>query len=176
MPRYREGYKDSFSVQEEQRVRLHPDTCPTKGHGIKTLGHEGSGSPLCSLCSPQLWEEAPCLAWACGLSGTLLSTGTLRGPLAHSDGSGVTLGLLRVAWILPLLPSLGSHGRLGFKRGCLCSLVHRKKSEGVLPTPHPFPNPNANHWVIQDTVRWQLSSCPLGPLTCPLNCEGVCSG
>lgn len=42
-----------------------------------------------------------------------------------------------------------------------------------MPTPHPFPNPHANRWVIQNTYRGHLSCCPLGPPKCPLDCEGV---
>lgn len=94
LPRHREGYTHSFSVQEEQRVGLHPDTCPTKRHGMKTLGHEGSGSPLCSLCLPFPGRRPRAWLGLCGLSGTLLSTGALRCSPAHSVASGVTLGLL----------------------------------------------------------------------------------
>ena len=45
LPRHREGSKDSFCAQEEQRVGSHPDPSPTKKHVMETLEHEGSWSP-----------------------------------------------------------------------------------------------------------------------------------
>ena len=118
---HRGGYKDGFSVQKEQRVGVHPGTCPTKQHVVKTPGH---GSPLCSLCSSR--EEAQGLAWGLWALWDPAVDCALRCPSAHSAGSRL-LWVCLVAWILPLLPSLGFHGRLGFTRGLFSSPLKEER-------------------------------------------------